>query len=48
MPCHCRPDCNAHSPNEFLGIDEFNKAAVSNVYLLEALGELTHDQLNAR
>ena len=33
----CRPDCNAHSPNEFFGLDDFHRGIRSAVFLYNEL-----------
>ncbi len=32
---YCHPDCGAHGPDEFFGIDEFTAGARSNVFMLD-------------
>jgi acetylornithine deacetylase/succinyl-diaminopimelate desuccinylase-like protein len=36
---YCRPDCNAHGPNEFFHIEDFVAGAVTGVHLLGELVE---------
>ncbi|MCK4657560.1 MAG: M20/M25/M40 family metallo-hydrolase, partial [candidate division Zixibacteria bacterium] len=33
----CQPDCNAHSPNEFFGLDDFHRGIKSAVFLYSEL-----------
>ncbi|MFH1892212.1 MAG: M20/M25/M40 family metallo-hydrolase, partial [Candidatus Zixiibacteriota bacterium] len=36
----CQPDCNAHSPNEFFGLDDFHRGIRSAVVLYKELSEM--------
>lgn len=36
----CQPDCNAHSPNEFFGLDDFHRGIKSVVVLYEELSKM--------
>ncbi len=36
----CQPDSNAHSPNEFFGLDDFHRGIKSAVYLYNELAEM--------
>jgi acetylornithine deacetylase/succinyl-diaminopimelate desuccinylase-like protein len=35
----CQPDCNAHSPNEFFGLDDFHRGIRSAVFLYNELAQ---------
>ena len=36
----CQPDCNAHSPNEFFGLDDFHRGIKSAVFLYDELANM--------
>ena len=36
----CQPDCNAHSPNEFFGLDDFHRGIKSAVFLYNELAAM--------
>jgi acetylornithine deacetylase/succinyl-diaminopimelate desuccinylase-like protein len=36
----CQPDCNAHSPNEFFGLDDFHRGIRSAVFLYKELSDM--------
>jgi acetylornithine deacetylase/succinyl-diaminopimelate desuccinylase-like protein len=36
----CQPDCNAHSPNEWFGLDDFHRGIKSVVVLYQKLAEM--------
>lgn len=36
----CMPDCNAHGPNEFFGLDDFHKGARASAYFVDQLARV--------
>jgi acetylornithine deacetylase/succinyl-diaminopimelate desuccinylase-like protein len=33
----CMPDCNAHGPNEYFGLDDFHKGTRASAYFVDVL-----------
>jgi len=40
MPGFCMPDCNAHGPNEYFGVDDFHNGTRAAAHLLHELAQL--------
>lgn len=37
----CMPDCNAHGPNEYFGLDDFHKGTRASAYFVDVLARAT-------
>lgn len=40
MPGFCHPDCNAHGPNEFLGVEDFIRGIKTSAHLMQKMAQL--------